>query len=412
MNQGGKQMSAEKNAETLKSVNALLNQQIERVEQVRNSRGRIQYDHLDRIVIGLVGGDGIGPAITRAAESVLRRLLDADVKKGRIEFKTISGLTLENRLKHLKAIPDDVLEEIKKCNVILKGPTTTPEKGDGMPNIESANVRMRKELDLFANVRPIKVASQNIDWVFFRENTEDLYALGSQGLMVTPDIALDFRVISRPCSERIIRAAFEYAKQNNKTLVSVVTKANVVKTTDGLFLDVAKEIAKDYPGIETDAWYIDIMTANLINRQRRSRFQVMVMPNLYGDILTDEAGEIQGGVGTAGAANIGDRYAMFEAIHGSAPRMFKEKREQYANPSSMLVAASMLLRHIGYQNLGARLDMALDICAKYERKLKITGRADGATGAEYGEYVLSVVAEPDLQDRWNEYEKQTQREDL
>ena len=383
----------------------LLEQQLARVEKAKESSGRIQYDHLDRIIIGLVGGDGIGPAITEVAERLLRQLMEKDVEKGRIVFETIEGLTIENRVAELKAIPDDVLEHIKKCHVILKGPTTTPEKGDGMPNIESANVRMRKELDLYANVRPVKVPAENIDWTFFRENTEDLYALGSQGIQVTPDVAFDFRIISRPCTERIVRAAFEYAQANQKTRVSVVTKANVIKTSDGLFWEVAGEVAKDYPDIELDSWYIDIMTANLLDTHRRSQFQVLVMPNLYGDILTDEAGQIQGGVGTAGAANLGNRYAMFEAIHGSAPRMVKENRAQYASPMSMLTAAAMLLQHIGYQGLSKKLEMALDICGRYEHKVTVTGHSDGATGDAFAQYVLETVNMPDLEQVWESYIK-------
>ena len=203
-----------------------------------------------------------------------------------------------------------------------------------MPNIESANVAMRRELDLFANVRPVKIPSEGIDWIFFRENTEGAYVLGSRGVDVTNDLSVDFKVITQQGSERIIRMAFEYAKNNNIKYVSAVTKANVVKTTDGRFSRTAKAIAKEYEkyGIKQDEWYIDIMTAKLIDPARRKDFKVMVMPNLYGDILTDEAAQMQGGVGTAGSANIGKQWAMFEAIHGSAPRMVKEGRAKYADP--------------------------------------------------------------------------------
>ncbi|MCI0774578.1 MAG: isocitrate/isopropylmalate dehydrogenase family protein, partial [Chloroflexi bacterium] len=339
----------------------ILEQQISRIEAVKNEGDFIDYRSLDRIVIGIIGGDGIGPAITEVGHRVLRSLLKDEVDSGRVVFKIIEGLTIENRAKHMQAIPDEVLAEIKQCHVTLKGPTTTPEKGDGWPNIESANVGMRKALDLFANVRPVRVPSENIDWMFYRENTEDLYALGSQGIDVTDDFSIDFRLISTPGSERIIRAAFEYAKSAGKTRVTVVTKANIVKSGDGRFLQVAERVAKDYPDIEWDSWYIDIMTAKLLDKARRSDFQVMVMPNLYGDILTDEAAEIQGGVGTAGSANIGKKYSMFEAIHGSAPRMVKEGRAQYADPSSVLKAAGLMLTHIGFPDLGNRVDMALEV---------------------------------------------------
>ena len=381
----------------------LLERQIERVTAMKESADFVDYNALDKITIGLIGGDGIGPAITDTARGVLERLLDDAVSSGRIEFREIEGLTIENRAAHLQSIPDDVLAEIKECDVTLKGPTTTPEKGDGWPNLESANVGMRKELDLFANVRPVRVPSEGIDWVFFRENTEDLYALGSDGIDVTDDFTIDFRLISEPGSERIIRAAFEHAKQNGRDRVTVVTKANIVKLSDGRFLQVAERVSQEYPSIQWDGWYIDIMTAKLLDTARRSDFQVFVMPNLYGDILTDEAAEIQGGVGTAGAANIGSRYAMFEAIHGSAPRMVTEGRAQYADPSSMLKASAMLLQHIGYPDLGNRLDMALEVCGQYERKILTTGRDTGATGDEYGAYVADTVNDPHLEAKWQDY---------
>jgi isocitrate dehydrogenase (NAD+) len=381
----------------------LLEQQIARVEAVKAEKDFIEFQKVDKIVIGIIGGDGIGPAITDVGQQVLEQLLADDVKKGRVVFRKIDGLTIENRAKHLKAIPDDVLKDIRECHVTLKGPTTTPEKGDQWPNIESANVAMRKELDLFANVRPVRVPAEGIDWMFFRENTEDLYALGSQGIDVTDDISIDFRIISTPGSERIIRAAFDYAKRAGKTRVTVVTKANIVKAGDGRFLQVAERVSKDYPGISWDGWYIDIMTAKLLDKARRSDFQVMVMPNLYGDILTDEAAEIQGGVGTAGSANLGKRYSMFEAIHGSAPRMVQEGRDKYADPSSVLKAAGMMLAHLGHPDLAERVDMALEVCGQYERKVRITGRDTGVTGSEYGRYVVETIGDPKLKEKWQGY---------
>ncbi len=379
--------------------------QIERVERVKNEGGWTDYAKLSPIIIGTIGGDGIGPAITEVAEGLLKELLANEVKSGKVKFVPISGLTIENRAKHMKSIPDDVLAEIKKCHVTLKGPTTTPEAGSPWPNIESANVSMRKELDLFANVRPVRVPSEGIDWIFFRENTEDLYALGSQGVDVTPDIAIDFRLISTPGSERIIEAAFAHAKKTGKTKVTIVTKANIVKKTDGKFLEVAKKVAARYPGITWDGWYIDIMTAKLLDKARRSDFQVFALPNLYGDILTDEAAEIQGGVGTAGSANIGKRFAMFEAIHGSAPRMVQEGRAKYADPSSMIKASAMMLSHIGFAELGDRLEKALEVCVQYEKKVKVTGRDTGVTGVEFGKYVLTTVRDGKLNERWQAYVK-------
>ena len=381
----------------------IINEQVARVEAVKNSGAPLDYGQISPVVIGIIGGDGIGPAITEVGRQVLAELLSDEVAANKVEFRNIEGLTIENRAAHMQSIPDDVLEDIKSCHVTLKGPTTTPEKGDEWPNLESANVGMRKALDLFANVRPVRVPSEGIDWTFFRENTEDLYALGSQGIDVTDDISIDFRIISTPGSERIIRAAFDHAHRTGKDRVTVVTKANIVKAGDGRFLQVAEHVAADYPGISWDGWYIDIMTAKLLDKARRSDFQVLVMPNLYGDILTDEAAEIQGGVGTAGSANIGTRYAMFEAIHGSAPRMVAEGRAKYADPSSVLKAAGLMLSHLGYGDLGKRVDMALEVCGQYERRMQITGRSTGVTAEEFGQYILETVRDPELEQRWSGY---------
>ncbi|WP_273323099.1 isocitrate/isopropylmalate family dehydrogenase [Vallitalea guaymasensis] len=368
----------------------LIKEQKARVKMMKEQGDFVNYDELDTIVIGVVGGDGIGPAITDQAHRLLEYLLADEIKSKKVTFKIIDGLTIENRAKANKAIPDDVLEELKQCHVILKGPTTTPRKGDEWPNIESANVAMRKELDLFANVRPVKVPDKGIDWTFFRENTEGAYVLGSKGINIDEDIAIDFKVITTGGAERIARAAFEFAKKNGKNKVTVVTKANVVKTTDGKFLEICKEIGEEYEGIEVDDWYIDIMTAKLVDEKRRTQFQVMILPNLYGDILTDEAAEFQGGVGTAGSSNIGKKYAMFEAIHGSAPRMVDEGRDIYADPSSIIRAAGMLLNHIGYTSKADKLYKALEIC-NTEKKYVITGRDTGATNEEFTNYLMKTI---------------------
>jgi isocitrate dehydrogenase (NAD+) len=290
-----------------------------RSERIKAQGDFIDYSKLDKIIIGVCGGDGIGPIITKESARILEYMLADKVKSGKIEFKVIDGLTIENRVKANKAIPDDVLEELKSCHVILKGPTTTPQAGDPWPNIESANVAMRKALDLFANLRPVKVPQEGIDWTFFRENTEGAYAVGSLCVNVSDDLAMDFVVATTEGCERIARLAYEYARRNGKDRVSIITKANVIKTTDGKFLNICKNVGKEYPEIITDEWYIDILTAKLIDKKRRTDFKVLVLPNLYGDIITDEAAEFQGGVGTAGSANIGKKYAMFEAIHVQLP---------------------------------------------------------------------------------------------
>ncbi len=370
---------------------ALVREQYERSDRIKADKDFIDYEKLDKIIIGVCGGDGIGPIITKESARVLEYMLADDVKAGKVEFKVIDGLTIENRVAANQAIPDDVLEELKKCHVILKGPTTTPQAGDPWPNIESANVAMRKALDLFANMRPVKVPDQGIDWTFFRENTEGAYAVGSKGVHVTDDLAMDFVVATTEGCERIARLAYDYAKRNGKNRVSIVSKANVIKTTDGKFLNIAKKIGEEYPEITTDEWYIDILTAKLIDEKRRRDFRVFILPNLYGDIITDEAAEFQGGVGTAGSANIGKRYAMFEAIHGSAPRMIREGRGQYADPCSMLRATVMLLSHIGRQEKADLLERALDICMLEEKKLIITGRDTGRTCSEFGDYVMETV---------------------
>jgi isocitrate dehydrogenase (NAD+) len=388
-----------------KHIEGLVKEQLERVERMKQAEDWIDYSKLKPIIIGVCWGDGIGPIISQETQRVLSFLLEKELKDGKVVFKTIEGLTIENRAKHKKAIPDDVLEEIKACHVILKAPTTTPEKGDQWPNIESANVAMRRYLDLFANVRPVKVPKEGIDWMFFRENTEGAYILGSKGILLTEDLAFDFKVITKQGADRIIRMAFDYAAKNNINHVTVVTKANVVKTSDGLFLDTAKRIAEEYPQVKWEGWYIDIMTAKLVDPKRRTQFKVIVLPNLYGDILTDEAAEFQGGVGTAGSANIGKRYAMFEAIHGSAPRMIREGRGKYADPSSLIRAGAMMLRHIGFADKAQKLEMALDICGQYEKKLVITGRDTGATAEELGNYLMDTTKDPDLKTRWENYTK-------
>ncbi|MBR5478568.1 MAG: isocitrate/isopropylmalate dehydrogenase family protein [Clostridia bacterium] len=379
------------NENTIKSFEKIIEMQLKRIENMKSQADFIDYSTLPTLIIGVLGGDGIGPAITKESHRVLETLLADKVKAGKIEFRVIDGLTIENRAAAGKAIPDDVLAEIKECHVLLKGPTTTPRAGDPWPNIESANVAMRKELDLFANMRPVKVPSQGIDWMFFRENTEGGYAVGSLGVNVTDDLAIDFTIATTQGSERIAELAFDYANRMGRTRVTAVTKANVIKTTDGKFLNICKEVAKKYPDISFDDWYIDIMTAKLVDEKRRRDFQVMVLPNLYGDILTDEAAEFQGGVGTAGSANIGKRYAMFEAIHGSAPRMVAEGRDKYADPCSMLRASVMLLEHIGEVELAKKLERALDICMYEEKKVVITGRDTGATCAEFADYVMSKI---------------------
>ena len=364
---------------SLEHFAAILKEQMDRIANM--STEKTDFSQKETITIGIVDGDGIGPIIMEQAVRVLEKLLAPKIISGKIKINRIEGLTIENRMALGKPVPEDVLAQIKACDVLLKGPTTTPMGG----KMESANVTLRRELDLYANVRPVCIPEEGIDWIFYRENTEGEYVLGSRGLAL-PGMAVDFKVTTDLGTQRIARAAFEYARQNGKSRVSIVTKANIMKKTDGKFTAVCHQVAQDYPEIQVDDWYIDIMTANLVNPAIRNQFQVFVLPNLYGDIITDEAAQIQGGVGTAGSANIGDKYAMFEAIHGSAPRMLEEGLGDYANPSSILKAEAMLLRHICCTEEAQKLEDALVKC-----KTVVTGTANGATCAAFAEELLSFL---------------------
>ena len=357
----------------------LLRQQLERIDHMNTDK--VDFSTKDAVTIGLIDGDGIGAVISPQARRVLEALLADEIKSGRIILKQIQGLTIENRLALGQSVPQQVLEQIRQCDVLLKGPTTTPMGG----KMESANVTLRRELDLYANVRPVSIPQEGIDWMFFRENTEGEYVLGSRGVSLD-GMAVDFKVTTDAGTRRIARAAFDYARQNGKTRVSIVTKANIMKKTDGKFTAIAHEVAQDYPEITVDDWYIDIMTANLVNPAIRASFQVVLLPKLYGDIITDEAAQIQGGVGTAGSANIGDRFAMFEAIHGSAPRLMELGLGDYASPQSILKAEAMLLRHICRPAAAARLEAALR-----SNPLPITGDKQGVTCKEYTDKLLELL---------------------
>ncbi len=368
----------------VESFRTLLESQLARQNRMEAGAQAKDFANMDKIVIGTCDGDGIGPIITKEGKRVLEFLLREDIAAGRVEVREVEGLTLERRTAVGKAIPDDTLAALKACDVILKGPTTTPHGGA----LESANVAMRRELDLYANVRPVNVPEEGIDWVFYRENSEGEYVLGSKGIELPGKLAMDFKVTTDAGTRRIARAAFEYARMNGKDNVAIVTKANIMKKTDGNFSRICHEIAAEYPGITAEDWYIDIMTANLVNPAMRSRFQVFVLPNLYGDIITDEAAQIQGGVGTAGSANIGDEYAMFEAIHGTAPRMLELGWGDYANPASILKAVAMLLRHIARPAQAEKLETALE---QVSAALNMTGEPGGNTCREFADAVMAAV---------------------
>ena len=369
---------------------AMLVEQYERNKRIAERSSAAEQAADGKLVIGLAPGDGIGPIIMERTKAVLETLLTDELEAGSVAMKDIDGFTLENRLEKGETVPADVLAEMESCNVLLKGPTTTPNAAMGGKNLESANVFLRKHFDLYANVRPVSLPKEGIDWTFFRENTEGEYALGSKGIRIGDSFSMDFKVTTAEGSKRIAKAAFDFARANGKKKVSVVTKANIMKKTDGDFQGICLEIAKDYPEIAVDTWFVDIMAANLVNTDIRSGFEVFVLPNLYGDIITDEAAQIQGGVGTAGSANIGSDYAIFEAIHGSAPRMVEEGIADRANPASLMTAAVMLLRHVGFADKAERLEKAV-AAADDKLRAKMTGLADGGTCAEFAEAVMEAL---------------------
>lgn len=372
--------------EYLTAFQHLIEEQQERL-MTMSQEPSIDFTAMDSISVGLIDGDGIGPIIMKETMKVLSVLLEKDLEKGKVQLVPIDGLTLENRLLQKETLPLEVLEKINQCQVLLKGPTTTPDNQESGFNLESANVALRRELDLYANVRPVSIPEKNINWIFYRENTEGEYVLGSKGLNLG-ELAVDFKVITDAGTRRIARAAFEYAQANGNLKVSIVTKANIMKQTDGKFLEICYQVAQEYPEVPVDDWYVDIMAANLIHPDFQSSFQVILAPNLYGDILTDEAAQIQGGVGTVGSANIGSRFAMFEAIHGSAPRMVELGIEKYANPASLMKAAEMMLRHIHRIPEANILRSALESA---DNQHTMTGNETGDTAAAYTETVLQYI---------------------
>ena len=382
--------------ESIKNATAqfetLLREQIARTGRMAELSKPVDYAALDKLIIGVCDGDGIGPIICTEAVRVLEALLADRIAAGKVEIRRIEGLTLENRMAKEQSVPDDVLAAIKECHVLLKGPTTTPKGGTGAKELESANVALRRELDLFANVRPVSVPEEGIDWTFYRENTEGEYVLGSRGVEIPGVLACDFKVTTDLGTERIARAAYKFAKNNGKKNVAIVTKANIMKKTDGKFARICRELAaREYPELVLEDWYIDIMAANLVNPAIRSKFEVFVLPNLYGDIITDEAAQIQGGVGTAGSANVGGRYAMFEAVHGSAPRMIEEGIGHLANPASIIKADEMLLRHVGFAAEADKLAAAMQKCSD-DPTLHMTGERGGSTAREYADKLLAYIS--------------------
>jgi isocitrate dehydrogenase (NAD+) len=369
----------------------LIQSELERIERMKADQEVKDFSKLETIKVGILPGDGIGPIIMKEAKKVLNTLMKEEIENGKLEIREIEGMTIENRAAKLQSLPDEVFEEVKKCDVILKGPMVTPRAGDPWPNLVSANSLLRRGLELFAAVRPIKIEDKNIDWTFFRENIEGEYIWGNKGIQVNEDLAVDFKVQTTQGSERIARQAFEFARKNGKHNVTIVTKANIVKLADGNFIKAVRKVGEDYPEIEIQERLVDAMCAKMLDPEFNRGIEVIVLPNLYGDIVTDVAAEHQGGLGTASSSNIGNKYAMFEAIHGTAPYLMSHGRGEYADPCSLIRAVGMLLAHIGYADRKALLDQALDICTITERKLVVTTDVDGATAAEFTDYLIETI---------------------
>ena len=368
----------------------LIQSEFERIERMKQDTEVKDFSKLDKIVVGILPGDGIGPIIMEQAVRVIKALIPDEIASGKVELRHIEGMTIENRAAKLQSLPDDVFEEIKKCDVIIKGPMVTPRTGEPWPNLVSANSLLRRGLELFAAVRPIRIPDKGIDWTFFRENIEGEYIWGNKGIQVDEDLAVDFKVQTKQGSERIARAAFEFARKNGKKNVTIVTKANIVKLADGNFIKAVRKVGEEYPEIEIQERLVDAMCAKMLDPEFNKGIEVVVLPNLYGDIVTDIAAEHQGGLGTASSSNIGNKYAMFEAIHGTAPYLMSHGRGEYADPSSLIRAAGMMLAHIGYADKKVLLEKALDVCTT-EKKVVLTTFTEDASAKEYTDYIIETI---------------------
>ena len=369
----------------------LIENESARIERMKQAEKPTDFSTKDKIVVGILPGDGIGPIIMKQALRVLRVLAAPEIESGKVEIREIEGMTIENRVAKLQSLPPEVLAEVKQCDVLLKGPMVTPRAGDGLPNLISANSLLRRELELFAAVRPIRIPDKNIDWTFFRENIEGEYIWGDKGIQVNDDLAVDFKVQTKQGSERIARAAFEFARKNHKKNVTIVTKANIVKLVDGNFIQAVRKVGEEYPEIEIQERLVDAMCAKMLDPGFNQGIEVVVLPNLYGDIVTDVAAEHSGGLGTACSSNIGNKYALFEAIHGTAPYLMSHGRGEYANPSSLIRAVGQMLIHIGLADRNAVLEEALDICTVTERKVVLTTETKDARAAEFTDYLIDTI---------------------
>ena len=370
----------------------LIRSEYERIDAMKADREVKDFSKLEHIKIGILPGDGIGPIIMEQALRVVNELLKDEIASGRIEICEIEGMTIEHRAETGESLPPEVFEECKKCDVLVKGPFVTPRAGDPWPNLVSANSLLRRGLQLFAAVRPIRIPDKGIDWTFFRENIEGEYIWGNKGIQVNDDLAVDFKVQTAQGSERIARAAFEFARKNGKKNVTIVTKANIVKLADGNFIKAVRKVGEEeYPEIEIQERLVDAMAARMLDPEFNKGIEVIVLPNLYGDIVTDVAAEHQGGLGTACSSNIGNKYALFEAIHGTAPYLMSHGRGRYADPCSLIRAMGEMMAHIGYGDRKIILSDALDICTVTERKVVLTTFTEDASTAEFTDYLLETI---------------------
>lgn len=382
----------EETRKAMEAFGALVEAEYDRIDRMKADQEVTDFSKKAKITIGVMPGDGIGPIIMEQALRVLNDMLAPEIASGKVSIRIIEGMTIERRAELNQSLPDDVLAACKECDVLIKGPFVTPRAGEPWPNLVSANSLLRRGLELFAAVRPIKIPERNIDWCFFRENIEGEYIWGNKGIQVNDDLAVDFKVQTTQGSERIARAAFEYARKNGKHNVTAITKANIVKLADGNFLKAVHRIGEtEYPEIEVQERLVDAMTAKMADPEFTKGCEVFVLPNLYGDIVTDAAAELQGGLGSASSSNIGNKYALFEAIHGTAPFLINHGRGNYANPCSLIRAAGQLMAHIGYGDRNEKLEKALDICCNTEKKLVVTTDVDGATAAEFTTYLLETI---------------------
>ena len=370
---------------------ALVENESARIERMKASQEVTDFSSKEKIVIGILPGDGVGPILMKQALRVLNELAGDEIQSGKIEIREIEGMTIENRVAKLESLPKEIIPEIKACDVLVKGPMVTPRAGDGLPNLVSANSLLRRELELFAAVRPIKIPDKNIDWTFFRENIEGEYIWGDKGIQVDEDLAVDFKVQTKQGSERIARAAFEFARKNGKKNVTIVTKANIVKLVDGNFIKAVRKVGEEYPEIEIQERLVDAMCAKMLDPEFNRGIEVVVLPNLYGDIVTDVAAEHSGGLGSACSSNIGNKYALFEAIHGTAPYLMSHGRGDYANPCSLIRAIGQMLIHIGYADRNELLDKALEICTVTEKKFVVTTETKDASAAEFTDYLIETI---------------------